>query len=753
MSDTIIESESALATPRQKANPAELIGWVKGDIMDGFSMGQYNKMLRAQRTRSCWWEGKQAEGTAASLPYGTRQAQPWPGAVDHEVRVVDQRCNEEVDLAMMTWYRSEKIIRPRDAMNDEQVRRAEAWRHGLEFYLDATKNSLQSALELFANAISEFGQAVWYEGWEDRWRRGRKSMKWDDVTTAMTQKALQDAAAMNPEAQISDEEMQMIHEGTVAMAELMRQSPDLDPEFQKQIMGLDPLISTAEARKVISGFRKGESSVDYFAPVPVTPMPTHRCFIPGVDCFYPMLSRSGGQVPRMAFIEWKTEAQIRTESEQDGWDKDFTEELLKTQRGLSFDLQAWGAQGTFTWELNGFDMGMQYNAQALNNAGLYQMITMWWWGVGDDGLPAPYRTLLHPNITTSVAKQDCDPYKHGQMPWTLKTRDHKRSLAISSRGVPDEMLTNQLGRKKLEDAMISQTELRSNPPRLETSDGGGDGMRPGAILAVSNRFLTGQGGGPRFMDVPDISGGSIRMLEWLKQEEDSYYLKGEHADPEAKRARMVRAIGRWCSIYEEIIMLMALNMQHGVTEIQLGSVAGAEVNWTIQGEDLQGELDVVVRCDEGSIDPDLAMKKLEMLSKFGIQLDRTGQMPWEKVFRQAMQMIWPDMASSIPSRAVATDRIKSDEKQRISQMASGQPLEYQQQADAPDIRKQVMDEWTQYPVNQQRIMGDPMLQEQVQREYEWLNFAVQQQQVNPQTGRTGVSPEIKSAPQPQMQMA
>lgn len=755
MSTDIVESESALANPRQKANPTELIEWVKGDIMDGFSMGQYTKMLRAQRTRSCWWEGKQVEGSAGNLPYGTRQAQPWPGAVDHEVRVVDQRCNEEVDLAMMTWYRSEKIIRPRDAMNDDQVMRAEAWRHGLEFYLDATKKTLQSALELFANSISEFGQAVWYEGWEDRWRKGRKTMKWDDITTAMTQKALQDASAANPGAQMSDEEMQMIQEGTSAMAELMRQAPDLDAEFQQQITGLDPLISTAEAKKVISGLRKGEMAVDYFAPVSVTPMPTHRCFIPGVDCFYPMLSRADGQVPRMAFIEWKSEAQIRTESEQDGWDKSFTEELLTKQRGQSFDLQAWGAQGTFTWELNGFDMGMQYNSQALNNAGLYQMITVWWWGVSDDGLPAPYRTLLHPNITTAVAKQDCDPYGHGQMPWTLKTRDHKRSLAISSRGVPDEMLTNQLGRKKLEDAMISQTELRSNPPRLETSDGGGDGMRPGAILAVSNRFLTGQGGGPRFMEVPDISSGSIRMLEWLKSEEDSYYLKGKDADPEAKRARMVRSIGRWCSIYEEIIMLMALNMQHGVTEIQLGSVAGTEVNWTIRGEDLQGELDVVVRCDEGSIDPDLAMKKLEMLSKFGIQLDRTGQMPWEKVFRQAMQMIWPDMASSIPSRAVATDRIRSDQKQRISQIASGQPLEYSQQADAPDQRKQVMDEWTRYPVNQQKIMQDPMMQEQVQREYDWMNFAVQQQQVNPQTGRTGVTPEMKTAPpqQPQAQMA
>ena len=253
----LFRSESALTTPRQKSDPAELIAWVKGDIMDGFALGHYNKMLRAQRTRSCWHPDKQAEGTAGNLPYGTRQAQPWPGAVDHEVRVVDGRCNEEVDLAMMTWYRSEKLVRPRDAMNDDQTRRAEAWRHGIEFYLDASKRTLLPALELFANSLSEFGQSVWYEGWEDRWRKGRKTLQWEDITANMTRAALHEAAEPQGPGeenaaprQLSDEEMQMIHEGTVAMAELMRQSPDLDDEFIRQIRATE--IGRASCRERVS---------------------------------------------------------------------------------------------------------------------------------------------------------------------------------------------------------------------------------------------------------------------------------------------------------------------------------------------------------------------------------------------------------------------------------------------------------------------------------------------------------------------
>ena len=742
--EAIQPNERAAAEPRQTLNATDLVEWVKGDIMDAHSMGLFNKLLRCQRTRACWWPDKIGDGQKQELPYGTRASTPWAGALDHEVRVVDAQCNAEVDVALMAWFRSEKTVRPRDAMNDEQNLRATAWRHATEFYLDATKRQMLDAAELFANALSEFGQAVWFEGWKDHWRKGRKTMAWTDCLKQATDEQLQQVSGMQGGEEIQPEQAAMIQEGVVAMLEYMRQDKTQDPAFRMLLGAIDPNMQPVEQTRVIAAFRKGDATVDYFAPVPCTALPVHKAFIPGVDCFYPTMARPNEDVPRMAFVEWFTEARIRTESVQDGWDEKFTEAVLKRGPGLAFDLMAWGATGVTSWELNGIDMAMQYNTEALKNAGLYQLVWLWHWGVGEDGLPAPYRTLLDPMAGNLVGKQECDPYKHGRMPYLLKTRDRKRNLAISSRGVADEMLTNQLGRKKLEDAMIAQTELRSNPPRLMTMDGGGDGLRPGASLAIASRFLTGAGG-PRFMDVPDISGGSIRMLEWLKAEKDDFYCTGPDADPDARRARVVRVIGKWCAIFEDIITLMCLNIQQNVDELQLGSVAGVAVNWTVRSEDLQGELDVVVRCDEGSIDPDLAEKKMENFMKFAAQTDRNGTMPWDYINRKFLSWIDPDFARHALTPEDGQERVKKDERQRISEMVSNQPLQYDYPADAPDVRKRVFDEWRGVPGTEQAIQSNEILMKQVGREEEWFAFAKAQFQVNPQTGRTGVPPQMEMA--------
>jgi hypothetical protein len=228
------------------------------------------------------------------------------------------------------------------------------------------------------------------------------------------------------------------------------------------------------------------------------------------------------------------------------------------------------------------------------------------------------------------------------------------------------------------------------------------------------------------------------MLRWFKMEEDAYYLKGPEADPVLAQARMVRTVGRWCATYEHILEIMCLNIQQGVTELQLGPVAGNEPGWTVTQQDLEGELDVVVRCDEGGLNTDAAVKRLDVFFKYLALADRYGQAPYEQIFKWFTRLIAPDLTDSIQPVDVAVDRIKQDERARISQMGTNVPLPYERMADAPQVRLQVLQEWAQYPQTQQWIGQNAMLQEQVQREMEWCQFAIQQTQENAQTGRVGV---------------
>ena len=758
MSQPAIPTTPTARQPRDKTEPKELIDWVKNDILDAQTLGFFRKIGRSRNIRNCWWPDKAVDAEYGSAPYGTRTKGLQKGSLDHEVRVVDGQCNAEVDLALHAFFSSEKIVRPRDAMNDDQTIRAEAWRHAMEFYLDATKGQLLSNLELFANIRAESGQAVWYEGWKDHWRKGKKTMKWHDVVEAATSRATaaQGGAEEQGEPAQSHQQEQTEEQGEnaelaqkiAAEMELLRTDPQYREVIKDLVLGVDVNISKAEANKVATALCKGEDSVDYYAPVKVTALPVHRAYLPGVDCFYPCLSRATEEdhdgVPRMAFVEWYTEARLRTEAAQDGWDKEFLQDVLEKGAGLAFTFSGDNSITGAGWELNGVDTNMGYNTAALKNAGLYQIVTLWYWGVGDDGLPAPYRAIMHPQASQKVAKNECDPYGTGKMPYLLETRTMKSPRALNASGVSDEMLTNQAGRKKLEDAMIAQTELRANPPRVETTDmSANGGLRPGATITLNSRYL--KDASTMLLSVPDISGGSIRMLEWMKSEEDSYYMRGKDTDPNAARLRLRVQLAKWCSFYEKIIGLMCLNIQNQVEEIQLGSVSGVAVNWTIKQEDLQGELDIVVRCDEGSVDFELAMKRLDAVMKL-LPLNQNGTLVTDEVLRRALMMIQPDLVrGAISSPEQAQDRIRKDENQRLSDMLNGITLQWNTQADAPELRQQVLQDWLSYPPNQIRLQSDQKLDEQWQNETKWITFAIQQQQQNPMIGRTGVDPKKAAA--------
>jgi len=749
-------------SPRETPPPATLIDWVRGDIADMASLGVFAKLQRCQITRDCWWAGRNAAGETPDQPYGTRASNPWPGALDHAVRVVDGQCNLEVDLAKFAWYRSQKTVLPRNIGNAEETEKAQAWRHGVDYFLDMTSDQMDRALELFANTRAEFGQAVWYEGWRDQWQRnGRKKVSWQELLNAGVQNQI--AQEFPPEGpQPTVEQQGQISDGIDAYLELLRQDPTQNGAFREVLSAYDPLLVGKELTKVASAFRKGTDdryfdaatrTATYFAPVLVGGRPIHKAFVPGIDCFYPVMAEDGEtdheSVPRMTFVEQYTAARIDVESKQDNWDPEFTAALLAMGPGTSVDLASWGATGVAmgSWALNGMDAGMvTSNPQALKNAGLWQMMRQYFWGVAEDGLPAPFVALLHPMIDTSVAFVKCDPDGHGRMPWLLKTRTQKRRRAVSAQTVADEMGTNQLGRKKLTDAGVSQTELRSNPPRLTTMEGGGDGLRPGASLAVAARFLTGGPGGPRFMEVPDLSSGSMAMLQHLQEEEDSFYLKGEKADPDAKSIRRVVTLFKWCSTFKDILSLMCLNIQHHVDEVTIGSIGDQLIQFTLRNEDLQGDLSIKVKCDEASIDPDMAVEKMSAFMKFAAAADRNGTLDWDTITRWFVMLTFPDLAGSMGSPQAAQDRIKADQRNRIAQMVTNVPLKYDQMADAPDMRAEILNEWLQIPGTVQIIQNNQVLQQQVDREQQWLQFARDQQQENPTTGRTGVPPKMKPIP-------
>jgi hypothetical protein len=737
------EGLEARMEARDKPDHRIMRDMLRADIMSWHSLGLFEDLQRAHRTRHCWWKTKNYEGTKDEELMGTKKVFPWPGAPDLESRIADQQVNEHLDIRMMAWWMGEKIVRARDVMDDNGSRKAQAWRHVLDYELDLSEADRVNALELLWNCVEETGYAVWREGWCRQWRKGRKRMKFDAVVNALAEQLWNESTGAG--ANVTPD---MVQEQAMIQTEEALMNSAGEAILLPLIAAIDPLISDKEAKQLLKQFRKNRlEEADYFAPIPVPGMPKPKALVPGIDCLFPGVSQNPAET-RFWEFEWVTRAEILIRAEREKWNEEWTQQLLNNP-GLVVD---WTQIGITTsgWELNGMDVGVQLQTQALQEAGMYQIAHLWQWGVNDMGLPAPFHTIVSGHID-GYALHECDPYATGRMPMLFVRRENKRNIAVSSKGIGHEMLSPQLAEKQTMDALLCQTQLRAAPPLLESIDGGGDGMRPGARMAMHSRFLTG-GGGPRFLEVPEVSGGVIRVLELNRERVNDFYLRGPNVDPDQKRARRMRLLHNACAFYKQMVELMCLNVQKDVDEIRIGSVAGVLVNQVFTAEDLEGDLDVTFRCDVSATDLELARAKIELALK-ALSFDRSGQANTQVWFREVVG--WIDnrlQTAGIQGMEAATEQAVRETNQLIAQMVAGIvviPEAISKPVGNPELRMQILQQWAELPVNQQKLASDPLLMEQMSKYSQFLQFQNEQFNQNADIGRQfGVNPDLKNLQAP-----
>ncbi len=241
MSNTLWDDPAAVALcePREKPDPKKILQYIRDDIMDFWSLGFFNKLQKCYRTRMCWHPGKRDDGEYSDDTYGTRKRYPYPGALDHDMRLADQLINELVQAGMTAWDKSEKIVRPRDAMSDDQNIKAQAWKHALDFELDQTKRDLRNSLELFLNCVGEFGQGIIFEGWEKRWRLGKKTIDYTDLVDSVMQDAISHAQQQSGQDQIPPQLIQQIQSDVMTSLSVMIQDEQYDQEIIMRLQAFD----------------------------------------------------------------------------------------------------------------------------------------------------------------------------------------------------------------------------------------------------------------------------------------------------------------------------------------------------------------------------------------------------------------------------------------------------------------------------------------------------------------------------------
>jgi hypothetical protein len=289
----------------------------------------------------------------------------------------------------------------------------------------------------------------------------------------------------------------------------------------------------------------------------------------------------------------------------------------------------------------------------------------------------------------------------------------------------------------------SRSQLGSNPPFLRTNNTH-VGIRPG------KEMFSGRSGqsynGSQFLDVPDVDQGTLLIMDRVEKIIDDYYFRSKETDPEDKRAfrkwKMMRA--RRC--YSAVLRLIWLQMQESIDVLQVSAINGRPVSLDTNRDQLRGEAAISIGVHLDGLSDDAADKFVKVLVQL-MQADRGGAVDWNEGVQIAAQLLSPTFARRlVMSSQAAAGKIRDDEENRITKIMAGVPLDYPEKPTGPQMRQQVLQQWAAQPGNVARAASDPVVAELMQKEQEYLQFAIQQMS-NAVTGRTGV--EANGAPEAQ----
>jgi hypothetical protein len=225
---------------------------------------------------------------------------------------------------------------------------------------------------------------------------------------------------------------------------------------------------------------------------------------------------------------------------------------------------------------------------------------------------------------------------------------------------------------------------------------------------------------------------------------DRRFFRDATTTPEMRQMYLESIAMNAADTIRELVRLIWKVMQGNVDELKVGRIAGRPVNLEITRDDMQGEVDVTVDYSVDSLNPEGSDKAMDFLAKIG-PLDKDGSIDWTEAVGMVLRMKYPALARRVlMPRDVAADKIKQDQRNRISQMWSGSPMEYPDRQTGVQVRMKVMTDWLATPQNQIKLQ-DPDFSKQMQAEYDYLQNQAVQYQENAARGRAVVPKEAQAA--------
>jgi len=723
--------------PQAKA----IIREMRDAMISATSMNVFERLRLCHETTKCIWAGKQRDGRLGKAETFDKEKTllfRWPGAPDMSIPLADIIIRWLVLIRKSVFNRGDARISPEkftadDASNEVSNEKASMWQDVVEYFLNKQDWMFAKAYGLFSTCVEEFGFSIMLVDWQKKKRNELGKISLQQLTDAITQVIIgemeEEGQTMDPEALVAQVEQSInsiIEEGSTPTDELVDLVEDAIPGITK-----------SEAKLVIKQFQKdSEEDAEFVRMQDDGGVPVVEAYIPFISALTPHDMTGDGQTDWVAVPKYFSRSALEEVSKQEGWDEKLTQQVIDTQANKFFyEFFSTISVNVPDWALNGMGIALSPDRAAMTLSPRYMVFYIRQKIVNEKGLPMVYKGVVHPFIEEGMLLWE--PTNQREIPMLVDTSEDVQ-YAVLARGVPDIVVDKQNFVKDSINAEGARGQLGSNPPFVR-AQGMHVGVRPGLELDGGRGRVTFADS--KFLDVPPVDQGTFKLMELAEKYVRDYYFCHEKTDPNDKRLFMEELSFRSLRCLSKLIKLVWSQTQENVDTLQVSNIAGRAVELDVSSRDqLAGEADIHVGFHLDGLNKDAVDQFFENADKL-LQNDQAGRIDKGELTEIMVSLLSPTYARRliIPGEQAAAQVI-SDQDARISQIMAGVPMVYQKNVSAPQARLQRMQEWLANPENMAMATATETRKELVQKEMDYLQFALEQQTTNPAAGRTGVKP-------------
>lgn len=637
--------------------------------------------------RRNYWPGKSRD-----LRRHGSDAFPWEGASDTEAHVIDERINRLVALVMSSLNRANVRAYPTEASDIARAKIVSSFMKWMSTsgYIPRFKREM----ELGANYFFERGLLITYVGWhrEDR--------------TYLQQFSLEQIAQAAPD---------------VANAILAGNQDDQVIQLLKQSF---PTVQDKRAKKALAQLRKtGKADLPIVRRQVDAPMV--KTLSPDGDFFFPPYVTDPQRAPYCFWKTFYTAQELKNKVSTDEWDEEWVDYVIKRHRGLGSDSVDSYVDGRKSISLTTVHNGDSDLIEVIY--GYQRLIDE------DDNSEGIYCTVFHRDFSGSdsvngYAKFNLlNGYEDYPVVVTRLSEDSKRLYDIQT--IPDLLRGIQQQVKIERDSRIDRNSLATLPPIMHPIGNAPSDWGPGRYVPYK------RAGEFQFGPVPAFNAGSVEMEQTMQAQADR--LVGLDVDNPLSQVKQQFMVDKFLSHAAEVLGQCYRAFQRFGPDNVFFQVTGVADAQQFSKGNPDENYDTTISYDVLNHDPESQETKLQQLVSL-IQLDRNGRINVDALLDVIAASIDPVLASTIlqPAQQAQEQIVKqvTDDLTKIS--AS---IEMPARPNGAQVAMQVIQQYTQQPDVQQRLMQDEAFKGRLEKYHSQYVFQQQQMQ-NAEIGKIGTQP-------------